>query len=194
MLDYELSLHVNLETKRKMALAMYRIVTIGSFDFVYGNLELDEDQAQKIKYKMETRVQFYLCKMTGISWDNIRGIKELDLTSCQRIIATLSVATYDTVRNWWHSTGSETFYKEKDERKQQERLDALAIVFRLDDNGFAKQTEAGGYTVVQKPQDATGWAHECDIASLEQFFNKHYSTVKPIVLNKEAVGNVIEGE
>lgn len=182
-----------LASKRKLALAMYRVMTIGSYEFSYGHEDnIEDDEAQKIKYKMETRVQWYLCTMTGIDWSVIRHIKELDIEDCQRIVNTLSLVDYEHIRSWWSTTGRDAFYQAKEDRKQQARLDSLAIVFRVNDEGFIKQGEIGSYSVVKTPAEATGWAHCCDIELLERVFNEHYFTVKPIVLNKEAVGNLIE--
>lgn len=184
----EQQVQIALETKRKLAYTAFRVLTIGSFDWFYQDLG---DLETKVRYKMETRVQYYLKVNACVTWDQAQNIKEQDSETLDRMIMCLTKTNYNHIRNWWKQVGRERFYAEREEKKQQEQLARCAIVFRVDEKAFVQFTDTN-MNYVTTPGEATGFSHTANIEQIEKFLAGKFNTVRPIVIGRDKVSEVKE--
>lgn len=195
----DLNQSVELFTIRKMALAMYRIMSVGSFDIIYKDSDMTDEEKKIVVYKMETRTLAYVKKVTGISWDDLKSIKHMSQEHCQQLVLALAPVTAEDIRSWWHTDGRDEFYATREEEKEIDRMKQLACIFRVNDKGFVKfNTDGKGnysYKIVQTPAEATGYdVLTNNIKDVEEALNSMFDTVKTITMNKQHIVHIITGE
>lgn len=182
--------NLQLQTARKTAWALFRILTIGSIDMVYGEFE-SEDVKKIVLYKMETRTLFCITHATAIPFAEMLAMKDFDLEKTNQVIHALLNTTADDIRFWWNTGGKAKYHEYKAELKAFAAADRKGFVFRVNDTGFAKQI-GDEWTIVHTPAEATAWNCATCVAFEKQTeVEEHFEHVRFITVNKDQLTNII---
>lgn len=183
-----------LETVRKTAFALYRILTIGSIDLVYGKFD-NAELRQSVLYKMQTRTQFYVTHFAGVPFAQMLHIKDQDLETVDKICNILFTCTADDIRQWWNCNGGKVAFKKYQLNLAQFEIEnRRGFVFRVNDQGFARNNN-GIWSIEIRPEDATAWDYiSNDHAEVSAEVQQMYERIRLVTMNKDKLPEVIIGD
>lgn len=126
----------------------------------YSEISCEEHKAIKV-YQAIDRINMYIAtevvKETFYSYDLNSYLKNRNRKMINKIIDAVEGLKYETVRNKWHESYKELFYKQKEDCKIQQKLERICIIGRVinsEKDGFVRICD-GCVTVVQSIADAT---------------------------------------